>query len=309
MQIRPLSQTSVHWMRDVFEEEIECWRRTLHWDYRPSAALIEKYMASQSLPGFVLLQDQRCVGYTYQVAAKPVGFIGNLFVRSPWATPDSYRMLLDAALGSLKEWAVSRIECQIFPFNLDTAPLFVEAGFEAKRRFFLTLDLRRGALQPPRPIPPTLRLVPWNRTFFEAAARAVHDSYLDSPDHKLCFDYQSIEGCARFLRNLIDNPGCGSFDSGNSLLCIGPGGDLCAVLITTRISAETGMIPQVSVMRQWQGRGIGSLLLGHYFARAARQGLSRVTLSVSESNRGAHELYLRLGFGDPKSFYAFVWQS
>lgn len=311
MRVVSLTAGELHRLREVFDEEVECWEQQLHWDYRPSTQLIRRYVSTQSLPGFVLRdRSDQAAGYAYYVSNPPVGFIGNLFVRRSSATMAAYQMLFDQAFSALRSWEeVERIESQLFPFYASLEPIFQAAGFQSRKRYFLTLQLERlveSVLPPPGQLP--VRICPWRSAHFNAAAAVVFDSYGDSPDHELCFDYQTLEGCARFLRNIIDNPGCGKFCPQSSLVALDARGQVCAILITSRISERTGMIPQISVRKDWQGRGIGSHLLRLYFASARRQGLRRITLSVSEANQRAYRLYQRLGFDQQRSFHAFVWK-
>ena len=66
-------------------------------------------------------------------------------------------------------------------------------------------------------------------------------------------------------------------------------------------------------MREWNGLLIQICLitliiklLKKYFQEARQSGLNQITLSVSDSNQGAHLLYRRLGFQKQKDLYAFV---
>ena len=141
------------------------------------------------------------------------------------------------------------------------------------------------------------------------AAEAISASYQGSIDRDMCHDYQSKEGCMRFLRNLVDNPGCGRFSPETSLIALDSVGRVCGVLVTSVISDGTGMIPQISIRPESQGKGLGAYLMRRYFAAARNNRLSRITLSVSEQNWRAHALYKRLGFKETRAFYAFVWDA
>lgn len=310
MQVARFSDADHERMGPVFQEEIHCWRDSLHWDYGPSAELIKQFVSNQTLPGYSLRNEfGDVVGYTYYVVNSPVGFIGGLFVMRRQASLPAYNLLFQNAFQALlANPGVERIECQLFPFNEDVTPLFEEAGFEARRRYFLSLSLadeadRSGDL---RDLPVTIQ--EWKPEFFEEATAVIRNSYRNSPDFELCLDYQSVEGCARFLRNLIENPGCGAFDPGESTLAFDENGNLCGLLIVTRISDQVAMIPQISIRRDWQGRGIGTALLRKFFHSAKESGLSRVTLSVSADNEGAYRLYRRLGFGESQVFHAYIWR-
>ena len=312
MRVVPLSEVTIESAAELFEEEIQCWRSQLFWDYQPAVSLISKYIKSRTLPGYGLITARGGVaGYSYYAISHPIGYVGNLYVRRKSASPQTYDLLLDPTVSSLRAWGrVQRIECQAFSFNCDLAPLFAQHGFEALERHFLYRDLipEKQVLKEHN-APSPFRIVKWEHRYLEPAAQIVFDSYQTSADYRICRDYQSQQGCVRFLRNLVDSPGCGTFFPETSFLALDSSGLACAVLITSKIGPETGMIPQISVRRDCQGKGIGSKLLGTYFESAQRQGLRRVALSVTKSNKGAHQLYSRLGFTTAKDFHAFIWNA
>jgi ribosomal protein S18 acetylase RimI-like enzyme len=307
MIVQPLSAVSAAALDDVFEEETQCWLSQLYWDYGPAVQLIRRHVASRSLSGFVLKQDSRVVGYCYYVVSGKMGYLGNTFVKRASASDESYAALLSHGLSTLQgSRAIERIESQVFAFNWDVRPVFVDHGFIALGRYFMTMSL---------PVPSLCdddgqgehRILPWDPGYLLPAAEVIFDSYAQSPDYRMCRDYQSREGCLRFLKNLIDNPGCGRFSPEMSMVAADSSGRLCGLLVASVISRGTGMIPQISVRRDSQDKGVGTRLLSRYFALAQQAGLERVTLSVSEQNQRAHALYQRLGFREARSFYAFVW--
>ena len=314
MQILPLSHVSPQKLEGVFEQEIRYWQDELFWDYRPAVDLIRKFLSSRTLPGFALRRQKGSIaGYSYYVIHQPVGYIGNLYVRRECASAEAYQTLLGQIVQSLKSWGkVQRIESQVFAFNFDLVPLFRQHEFKALDRYFLALplDTVNPGDTPSRQLQERsrFRILSWERRFMIPAAEVIYDSYLDSPDYQLCRDYQSRQGCLRFLRNLVDNPGCGTFSARKSYVVLDQE-RVCGVLVASQISPDTGMIPQISVRRDCQGRGLGSLLLQIHSQQAKKQGLKRVTLSVSATNQRAYQLYLQLGFQRAKNFHAFIWNA
>ena len=66
-------------------------------------------------------------------------------------------------------------------------------------------------------------------------------------------------------------------------------------------------INNVAIRPEHRGHGIGTTLLQHVFAEAARLGARRATLEVRASNEGARRLYERLGFytaGRRRNYYS-----
>lgn len=309
MQVEPLSVVSHVSLKPILDEEGRYWSAQLGWDFRSAADLIQRSAAVRSLPGFVLLGDRaQVLGYNYYVVDRSVGYIGNLFVTCDHACMSSYRLLVERTVSTLRGGSrLRRIECQLFPFNCELPTLFEQLRFQVRRRHFLARNLEGRDLHEPDMSLNEFRLAPWENSFLMPAAEAVHDSYRESPDKGLCSDYQTLRGCIRFLRNLIDGPGCGRFFPQASLAALNPEGRLAAVLVASQIAPGKVMIPQVSVRRAYQGRGLGTLLLKRCFRIAAAEGLDSVSLSVSEVNARAYNLYRRLGFESVKTFHAYVW--
>jgi ribosomal protein S18 acetylase RimI-like enzyme len=311
MQVELLRDCSLGDLNAVFREETNYWNSQLFWDYEVTLGVIRGFVGSGCLPGFVLRAgDGSVAGYVYYVVDRPVAFIGNIFVRDQFAIPIAYEQLIDRTVSVLsRDPGINRIECQIFCFNTDLRPHFQNRGFQSMGRHFLVRPLTHlpepgdtGHGQMP------FRITGWQDRLLSAAAEVVYDSYILSYDAALCRDYQTPQGCLRFLRNLIENPACGSFSRSDTLVALDRYGVLCGLLLATRTDSWTGMIPQLSIRREYQGRGLGSRLLTIYLNRCREAGLERVSLSVSDANGKAYRLYLRMGFELHKNFDAFVWQ-
>jgi ribosomal protein S18 acetylase RimI-like enzyme len=310
MQVLPLALASVGRLDEVLGEELGCWRGQLHWDYGPAIDLIRKHVSARSLPGFFLKDGDRYIGYCYHVLSPPLGYLGSVYVQADSATEEAYEALLSESWEALRQnRSIARIESQLFGFNYDVSPLMRVRGCSVLCRHFMTLtvrDLGRKPIDTSAPL--GFRVLPWERGYLLPAADVISASYRESVDYEMCYDYQSQEGCVRFLRNLVDNPGCGRFCPETSLIALDSVGRVTGVLITSLIEEGTGMIPQISVRPESQGKGLGSCMMRRYFQAARERRLARVTLSVSEQNRRAHDLYRRLGFCETKVFNAYVWE-
>jgi ribosomal protein S18 acetylase RimI-like enzyme len=310
MEVVPLGDTSVEQMRGLLDEEASHWKEQLCWDYKPTLRLVKKLIDSRTLPGFVLREAKNIIGYSYFVLDRPVGFIGGLYVRNDSCSAATYERLIQKnlqAMDSLEH--LERIESQVIPFNHEFSSIFVSAGFRKVRRYFLSVHLQEQPLGSPSPSVLTdPEIEKWKPELILSAAEAIHDSYVGAPDSSICRDYQTRRGCIRFLRNLIGSPSCGKFSTEETRVAVDREGRICGILVVTRIGPDTEMIPQLSVRRECQGRGLGSLLLGGYLRSARQRNLHGVVLSVSEGNAKALTLYRRFGFQVKKTFHAFIWE-
>jgi len=69
---------------------------------------------------------------------------------------------------------------------------------------------------------------------------------------------------------------------------------------------DEGHVTNIAVRKEWQRRGIGSLLLENLIVKAKKLNLKFLTLEVRASNRAALSLYKKFGFvveGIRKNYY------
>ena len=310
MPLLPLNRVRVESLDDLFQEELSCWKEQLNWDYTPVRGLLRSLIASRSLAGFVQVgPSQKATGYAYFVINPPIAFIGGVFMRTGRPKPD-YQKLVDCTVSAiLHEGRVERIEAQVFPFHGDPCPAFESVGFRVTRRQFLSRKVadphpQQSSNHRQDPV----MVLGWNSSLASCAAAVIYDSYRDSIDLPLSHNYQSFEGCLDFVRNLQKSPFCGTFSPQTTLAAVDATGRVCGVILGALIGQTTGMISQLSIRRDFQGKGVGSFLLGSYLNRARDLGLQKTTLSVSEANLKALNLYRRFGFEPRKHFYAFIWE-
>ena len=86
-------------------------------------------------------------------------------------------------------------------------------------------------------------------------------------------------------------------------------GWLAGVVLVTFVAPEVGHITQLCVTPDAQGTGLGYDLLSRAIFALQAGGAKRVTLTVTEANTGAVELYRKFGFREMRRFSALVWDA
>ena len=160
-----------------------------------------------------------------------------------------------------------------------------------------------GAVAVPRH---AYKLRPVRREDLGAAAQIIHRSHQGSLDAALNLTYATPALCRSFVETLVLRAGCGRFDPEASLVAEGSNG-LVGVLLASQLSTTNGHICQVSVLRDEQSRGLGTVLVTSALAGFRRQGLTSASLSVTLENERAYRLYRTLGFRLRKEFAAHAW--
>jgi ribosomal protein S18 acetylase RimI-like enzyme len=289
-------------------EEEESWMEDLSWDYSPVRHTLMAFLDQELLSGYIALDGNHPVSYSYYLAHNNKGIIGTLYASRERREPDTALAVLERVVSSLKGIdTAQRIEAQLMPFHsLNPTPAFTRLGFQHYSRYFVELHLSDRDWH--RDQPRTGRVVPWETAFLRLAADVAVKSYRDQMDAVICEDYCTTAGCEGYLRSLVENPGCGIYVPEASFMALDARGFPCGFIIGSRISDGAGMIPQVSMLPAYQGQRLGSALMHHCLSAFQEMGYRTVSLTVTKKNRKAFEWYQRLGFRLRKEFGAYVWE-
>jgi ribosomal protein S18 acetylase RimI-like enzyme len=320
-------------LRPLLEAEGDLWRQRLHWDYRTSAKLLMQYLDSHMLPGYVAMEAGQVTGYGFCVHEESKAVIGDVYAFSDRPADagsgrnTSYRGSLfesdaqpareveETLLRHLFETLqnsphVDRVESQLLlhPSGSHSA-CFRNAGFEVYRRLFMVQQLT-GIWNMPRPnLPPQLELRGWRDDDLSGAGRLIANAYAGHPDSLINDQYRSAHGSLRFLHNIVRYSGCGAFSPLASQVVVERSSrELVALLLGSRVSTQSGHITQLCVHPRYRRMGLARLLLSIAATCFFRQGVTEISLTVTEANANAIDLYRAEGYECAHTFDAAVWE-
>jgi ribosomal protein S18 acetylase RimI-like enzyme len=301
-------------LRPLLDKEIEDWGGLLCWDYRSSAEMILRYVDAKILPGYAAVDRGSIVGYAFFVYEGSKGVIGDLFVSPARADARDIEVrMLEHVIETLQESpGVHRVEAQLLTHaSGELAAPFLTNGFQRYRRLFLTLELT-GKQAPALPAPDSLTEIQirrWGEQDYQPAAGIITASYRAHIDSEINDQYRTNAGSMRFLNNIVRFPGCGVFDNDSSFVAIHkPSRALIGIILCSRIRHDVGHITQVCLVSEHRGFGIGEALIAASHDALRTRNVSQLSLTVTEANRNAVNLYRRLGFVEKRVFDAFVWE-
>jgi ribosomal protein S18 acetylase RimI-like enzyme len=310
-----LRSVSANALTRLLDEEGAVWRKEFSWDFRPSAELVRKFVDLRALTGCAVMRGGQAVGYSYYVCEDGKGLIGDLYVSpSPHQMQDE-NTLLTAILDALwRTPGVDRIETQLMMLRQPLSrSVPYPRWFSSHPRRFYEVDLGRVAELPVsaktsgNPMPP---IVPWSEARQDEAAELIAHSYHGHIDSQINDQYRSTAGARRFLLNIIQYPGCGSFFAPASFVAIDRYTQkACGLCLTSLVSERTGHITQLCVAPEHRGSGLGRQLLRKSLLALAAHGALRTSLTVTSVNQDAIGLYERMGFRNQRDFAAYVWQA
>ena len=309
-------------LRPVLEAEGELWKQRLHWDYHVSAKLLMQYLDSHMLPGYAALEAGQVTGFVFCVYEETKAVIGDVFALpgpradgEPSHKPVTAHEIEETLLRHLLELLVNspqvdRVESQLLLHPSGShVRAFLDAGFQIHRRLFMVRPLRGFFAAPRVNLPAGLDLRPWREEDLNPAARLISTAYGGHPDSVVNDQYRSAHGSMRFLNNIVRYSGCGVFSAQVSHVVVDRNSrEMVALVLGSRVSPESGHITQLCVHPEFRRRGLARMLLNLAASCFLRQGVSEISLTVTEANTEAIDLYRAEGYDSPHSFDAAVWQ-
>jgi ribosomal protein S18 acetylase RimI-like enzyme len=324
IEILDLRHFAAPMLRPVLDAEGELWKQRLHWDYRPSAKLLMQYLDSQMLPGYGALDAGQVTGYAFCVYEETKAVIGDVFAlpghedesgSSSGSGGGTAQELEDTLLKHLFETLlnspqVDRVESQLLLHPSGAhARIFREAGFEIFRRLFMVQALQGRWSEPRANLPGGLEMRLWRDEDLTAAGQLISAAYRDHPDSLINDQYRSAYGSQRFLHNIVRYSGCGAFSNPVSHVVVERASrELMALVLGSRVSPESGHITQICVHPRYRRLGLARMLLSVAAFHFMRLGATEISLTVTEANSQAIELYRSEGYVCAHSFDAAVWQ-
>jgi ribosomal protein S18 acetylase RimI-like enzyme len=297
-------------LNPLLEEEMEEWMRRLGWDFRPSADLVRRFVGVGTLSGYALVSASQVVGYTYFIHEDSKGLIGDLYLSGQHQSEENEVRLLGAALEELfTTWGVERVESQLMMLRSPRRlPLPFAERLEIHPREFMALPMSRAAALKPGPAAREALIETWSPRRHDEAAQVIAQAYTGHIDANVNDQYRSAEGARRFLRNIVQYPGCGAFYQPASLVALDAWtGRACGVALASILSPRVGHVTQLSVVPRLKGRGLGYELLRRSLLALGEAGCHRASLTVTSANVDAARLYRNAGFQTAHRFAALVW--
>lgn len=300
-------------LRPLLDAEAALWSQRLHWDYRASSRLLLQYLDNRLLPGYAAVDNNQITGYSFCVYEETKAVIGDLFaVPSSAATAVSIETtLLTHQLETLLNSPhVERVESQMLIHPSGSfSEVFIQAGFSLFRRLFLVQTLRANTSAPHFTIPAGLEIRPWRDDDLTPAARLIAIAYRGHADSAINDQYRTLYGSQRFLNNIVRYAGCGVFSAAVSHVVVDRSRrEIIALILGSRVSPQSGHITQLCVHPEYRRLGIARALLSTAASHFVRLGAIEISLTVTEANTDAIELYKSEGYECRHTFDATVWQ-
>jgi len=309
-EIVDLRRLSARDLDSLLEEESAEWLAEVDWDFRKSADLVRRFVGLRALSGCALIETGQVVGYLYYVLEEGKGLIGDLYVRRPLRTVERENHLLGSALETVAAMgSTRRIEAQLMMLAFPPGRPVPFAPYAATySRNFMRIDLSAAELAEGRVRRPVY-LERWSDHYQEPAAQLIAAAYAGHVDGHINDQYRNPEGARRFLYNIVQYPGCGTFFRPASYVALeAVTGRLCGLSLASLVAPGCGHVTQICVSQAARGTGAGHALLRQSLMALRQSGCRAASLTVTAANAEAVALYERVGFRTVRQFPAYVWE-
>ena len=309
-EIVDLRRISSRDLDPLLRQEIAVWRDEFDWDFEKSADLVRRFLDVRNLSGSALLVDGHLAGYLYYVVEESKGLIGDLYLLPRFQTSEYEDPLLASGVHAILEHPhIRRIESQLLMLrHVPGRPLPYPQYAIDRDRNFMRIKLGSAALAEGRVRRP-MYLESWSDHYQEAAAEIIANAYSGHVDSRINDQYRSVPGARRFLFNIVQFPGCGTFFRPASYLAFeAASGKPCGISLASLVAPESGHITQICVSPSARGTGIGHALLRQSLLALRDMGCHTASLTVTAANENAVALYERVGFRTIRKFSAYAWE-
>jgi len=177
-------------------------------------------------------------------------------------------------------------------------------GLTYFKRYRMEIELDGRDLSWPV-LPGGYRLVPWDGSLLEAHAEVKFLSFRDEIDANVFPCFNELAGCQRLMGEISRKEG---FLPEATWLAVSTGREAgrqraCGTIQGVRDRSGKGAVQNLGITPGHRNRGLGTSMLFRALEGFRQAGLSRVYLEVTANNRGAIQLYRRLGFATVKTVF------
>ena len=310
LEVVDLRRLTARDLEPLLEEECASWLDELGWDFEKSADLVRRFVDMRALNGSAVVVGDQLAGYMYWVLEEDKGLIGDLYVRRSARTAAHENTLIEAALTPIMRTPhVTRIESQLMMIPWESRRKIPHGEYaHTFGRNFMRIDLTRAVLGRGSVRRP-MYVEKWHDHYSDAAAHLIASAYDGHIDSRINDQYRSASGARRFLHNIVQFPGCGTFYRPASFAAFDAlSGRMCGVSLASIVSPNVGHITQICVAPSARGTGSGYELLRHSLTTLRDMGCHSASLTVTAENLDAARLYERVGFQTIRQFSAYVWE-
>lgn len=279
------------------------------WDTQYSFKLKTQLMKYGRLDGFGAVENDKPIGFVYWHRFESELYLSGFYFSQLASIQNQLSFINHIANYIVENNSTAIVEGQLLGIDepVKSEP-FDRNGFITVLREYMLKDL---SIVSENITAGTLR-EGWKMNEFSSVsfdnlddiADSMHKSYKGTIDEWITRSFGSFRGCRNFIANLNEFPIYGKLLEKFSLTLTDDKNQIAAMILVCKSSNTTAHLVQVSVIPEYQSKGIGKFLLSECLKKLSSAGYKKVVLMVTAQNTKAYNLYRKTGFETLSTFYS-----
>ncbi|MFX0172994.1 MAG: GNAT family N-acetyltransferase [Candidatus Hodarchaeota archaeon] len=192
------------------------------------------------------------------------------------------------------------------PLSSELKDHILASSFKQFDRWQMSIDRSTIQALPKLNFPSGYTFAKWNDDFREPLIELITNCNEQSVDNELFPYFKNVNTVRAFIEDLRKNR-WGRFEEKLTSILI-HNDELIGVCFFTVLDNGNGYIPDIGILKTYQGKGLGKKLLIHSLKHYIElQDSKEIVLDVTLKNAVALHLYKSLGFKFNREYSVFVW--
>lgn len=309
MEIVKLNTLSYETINPLLNEERLYLQRKFFWDTQYSFKLKTQLLKYRRMEGLGAVSDSKVIGYINWHQFESDLYLSGYYFSKQSKGDDELDFLDYAARFIGDNFHSSTVEGQLLCVDDSVkSGIFEKNGFVTIERDYMLLDL--SSFSSPNAIsrlPEGLSLHSLEKEDFyiiPSLSESMYFSYKGTLEEWITNSFGSVRGCRNFISNLYEFPVYGRLQEELSFIIVDDGKEVAAMILVCKSSISTAHIVQVSVIPQYQSKGLGKIILNECISRMIDAGYKNAVLMVTKKNEKACNLYGKFGFQSVSNFFS-----
>lgn len=308
MRIERLNTVSSDVMRPLLEEERHYLMRHFLWDTQYSFKLKLQLLKYGRIDGLAAFEQDKPIGYIYWHNFQTELYLSGYY----FSSKSDYQNILDflsyAAEFIKTKYSAAVIEGQLLCIDdKKLSEIFENEGYVTVERNYMSVDFSKAKFDSHSKLPEGLRIRNLSDLGFDMIdeiADSMKKSYIGTLDEWITRSFGSFQGCRNFISNLFEFPVYGRLEADLSFVIADDSDSIIGMIFICKASNTTSHLVQVSVIPDYQRRGIGRFMVEECVKRLKREKFKNAVLMVTSGNVKAINLYKKYGFETVTKFYS-----
>ncbi|MHA1713713.1 MAG: GNAT family N-acetyltransferase [Candidatus Ranarchaeia archaeon] len=177
-------------------------------------------------------------------------------------------------------------------------------GIEAQIREDLELILQKALIKKDTPVRGKVKLKSWKNKYLDEVLDLDFLAYQNTIDAKILPELRTKDQHKKFFVKILHGELGPLMKKACKILFVDD--NIAGLVLATKLTRITGLIPTISILPDFQKRGYGTYLLNEAIQGVRKSRYPRILTSITVGNKGAEKLMRKFGFNTFQSHIDYL---